>query len=77
VRQELIAQTCQPLSVRIYGVLPSKGGALPLGNCGGCYLDEIGILKQLRMRGEDGCFRLFLVAMQLGPQGLKLPSRLG
>ena len=29
------------------------------------------------MRGEDGCFRLFLMAMKLGAQSLKLPSRLG
>ena len=76
LREELIAQTCEPLGVSLYRALPGEGGALALGDRGGGDLDEIRILEQLGMRGENGGLRLFLMAMKLGAQGFKLPGRL-
>ena len=76
LREELIAKTCEPLGVSLYRVLPGEGGALALGDCGGGDLDEIGILEQLGMRGENGGLRLFLMAMKLSTQGFQLPGRL-
>mgnify|MGYP003694409257 CR=1 FL=1 len=58
LREELIAQTGEPLGVSLYGAFPGEGGALALGDRGGGDLDEIGILEQLGMRGENGGFRL-------------------
>ena len=60
LREQLIAQTCEPLRVSLYRALPGEGGALALGDCGVGDLDEIRILEQLGMRGENGGLRLFL-----------------
>ena len=76
LREQLIAKTCEPVSVGLYRAFPGEGGALALGDCGGGDLDEIRILEQLGMRGENGGLRLFLMAMKLSPQGFQLPGRL-
>jgi hypothetical protein len=60
----------------LHGVLPTEGGAFPLGNCRGGDLDEVGILKQLGVGGENRRFRLLSMAMKLSTQGFELPGRL-
>jgi hypothetical protein len=76
LRKQLIAQTRQPLGMGLHGVLPTEGGAFPLGNCRGGDLDEVGILKQLGVGGENRRFRLLSMAMKLSTQGFELPGRL-
>ena len=57
--EELIAQTCEPFSVSLYRALPREGGTLALRDRGGGDLDEIRVLQQFGMRGENGGLGLF------------------
>ena len=60
LREQLIAQTGEPLGVGLDGAFPGEGGALALGDRGVGDLEEIGIVEQLGVRGEDGGLRRIL-----------------